>query len=41
MFYESTILTYFFLNLGEGESYENEDRDVETLLRFEEAIVAE
>lgn len=41
MFYESTVLTYFFLNLGEGESDENEDSDFETLLRFEEAIVAE
>ena len=34
-------LLVFFLNLGEGESDENDDRDFKTLLHFEAAIVAE
>ena len=39
--YGSTVLTYFFLNLGEGKSDENDDSDFEILLHFEEVIVAE
>ena len=36
-----TGLSYFFLNLGEAESDENDNRDFEILFHFEEAIVAE
>ena len=39
--YGSTVQTYLFLNLGEGESDENDDSSFEILLHFEEAIVAE
>ena len=38
---EVQVLAIFFLNLGEGESDENDDRDFEILLHFEETIVAE
>ena len=36
-----TGLSYFFLNLGEVESDENDNSDFEILFHFEEAIVAE
>ena len=39
--YGSTVLNYFFLKLGEGESDENYDSDFEILLHFEAAIAAE
>ena len=39
--YGNTGFSYFFLNLGEGESDENDDSDFGILLHFEEAIVAE
>ena len=39
--YESTVLSYFFLSLGEGESDENDQSNFETLLHFEATIVAE
>ena len=38
--YGSTLLSYFFLNFGEGDSDENGDSDFEILLHFEAAIVA-
>ena len=36
-----TGFSYFFLNLGEVESDENDNSDFEILFHFEEAIVAE
>ena len=39
--YGSTVFSYFFLNLGEGERDENYGSYFEILLHFEEAIVAE
>ena len=35
------VFSYFSLDLGEGESDENDDSDFEILLHFETAIVAE
>ena len=39
--FAGTVLTYFFVNLGDGESDENDDSNFEILLHFEEVIVAE
>ena len=39
--YGRTVLSYFFLNLGEGESGDNGDSDFEILLYFEVAIVVD
>ena len=38
IFYAVTLLSYFFLNLGEGQSDENDDNNFEILLHFEVAI---
>ena len=37
----ATVHSYLFLNLKEGKSDENDDSNIETLLNFEAAIVAE
>ena len=39
--YGSTILSYFILIFGEGDSDENDDSVFEILLHFEAAIAAE
>ena len=39
--YGRIVLSYFFLNLGEGESGDNGDSDFEILLYFEVAIVVD
>ena len=39
--YGGKVLKYFFLDLGEEKTDENDDRDFEMLLHFEAATVAE
>ena len=39
--YGSTVISYFFVNLGEWETVENDDSDFEIFFHFEAAIVTE